>query len=216
MFTIPTRGLVAAAALVLCAPLAAIADGVSVRFDLGDPAGAPFPSNRYTAFDGTQRTLRRVKLPMPDCTVRPSDCADVNVINTLDGFSTQPRITVPFTGDIDPTTVSSTTVYLRNLGDTFTLHGFGQRVGINQVLWDAATKTLVLQPDQLLEQHSRYLLVVTDGVRDAQGKKIKSGGWGDEFGLALGRDAASHEYRRELRDAVQGQRHDQQDRKSVV
>ncbi|HMA09366.1 MAG TPA: Ig-like domain-containing protein, partial [Ramlibacter sp.] len=182
------------------------ADGVSVRFDLTDPAASPFPSNRFTVFDGTQNTLRRVSLPKPDCSVRVSDCQDIDVINTLDGFSTQPRITVPFTGDIDPATVSSDTIFLVNLGDTLTSIGFGDRVGINQVIWDPATKTLVFQSDQLLQQHSRYLLVVTDGVHDAAGKKIKSDGNGDEFGIAMGRDSAGADYRRDLRDAVRSVR----------
>ena len=186
MFKALARPLLAAGVLSLLAPIA-LADGVSVRND-GTLAGSPFPSDRYTVFDGTQNTLKRVKLPKPDCAVRVSDCQDIDVINTLDGFSTQPRITVPFTGDIDPATVSSDTVFLVNLGDTLTLHGFGQRVGINQILWDPATKTLVFESDQLLQQHSRYLLVITDGVRDTKGKKIKSDGWGDDFGLAFGRD----------------------------
>ena len=49
------RPLLAAAALSLLAPLA-LADGVSVRND-GTLAGSPFPSNRWTVFDGTQNTL---------------------------------------------------------------------------------------------------------------------------------------------------------------
>jgi hypothetical protein len=192
-------------ALIAFAP-AAWADDVSVRFDLGDVAGAPFPSNRFTVFDGTQRTLRRVNLPKPDCTVQVTDCADTDILNTLDGFSTQPRISVPFDGDIDPATVTNRTVYLVNLGDTFTLHGFGERVGINQVLWDPATKTLVFQSDQLLQQHTRYALVVTDGVRDAHGDKITSGGWGEAIGPVFGRDRDGAEYRSELRGAMQSMR----------
>ena len=199
------RPLLAAASLSLLAPLA-LADGVSVRADHGDPTGAPFPSNRFTVFDGTQRTLRRVKLPLPDCTVRVSDCQDIAVLNTLDGFSTQPRVTVPFTGDIDLSTVDSRTVYFVNLGDTFTLRGFGDRVGINQIVWDPATKTLSFQSDELLQEHSRYLMVVTDGVRDSTGKKLKSGGWGDDWGH--GHSGASAEYGRDLRDGVRGHRSD--------
>ncbi len=201
------RPLSAALALALLLPAAAQADddGVSVRAGTG-LAGMPFPSNRYTVFDGSQRTLRRVKLPMPDCSVRPSDCADVAVLNQLDGFSTQPRITVPFTGDIDVATVTSDTVFLLNLGDTFTGAGAGERVGINQLVWDPATKTLAFQSNELLRQHSRYLLLITNGVRDAQGKKIKSGGWGDDIGQAIGRDRdgdrSGAEYRGELRGAV--------------
>jgi hypothetical protein len=204
MFDAIARPLLTAGALCLLAPLA-LADGVSVRND-GTLAGSPFPSNRYSVFDGTQNTLRRVQLPKPDCAVRVSDCQDIDVINTLDGFSTQPRITVPFTGDIDPGTVNSDTIFLLNLGDTLTLHGFGERVGINQILWDPATKTLVFESDQLLQQHSRYLLVITDGVRDTKGKKIKSDGWGEDFGLAFGRDPGGADYRRDLRDGVQSVR----------
>jgi hypothetical protein len=198
----PSLRLAALAALLAALPPLAHANpGVSVRADLDSIDGAPFPSNRFTVFDGGQRTLRRVALPKPDCTVRPSDCADIDVLNTLDGFSIQPRLTVPFTGDIDPSTVNSSTVYLVNLGDTFTLRGFGDRVGINQVVWDPATRTLVLQSDELLQQHSRYLLVVTDGVRDSQGRRIKSGGWGEEFGLGQGQPAGAA-YRHELRMAA--------------
>ena len=181
MFRAFTRPIVAAAALSLFAPLA-LADGVRVKDDRSNPAGAPFPSNRYTVFDGTQNTLRRVNLPKPDCTVRVSDCLDIDVINTLDGFSTQPRITVPFTGAIDPATVNSGTVYLVNLGDTLTLRGYGDRVGINQIVWDPASNTLAFQSDELLEQHARYLLVITDGVRDTQGRKIKGSDDDDEHG----------------------------------
>lgn len=208
MPTLAPRRLAAAFAFALASPAVLAGGGVSVRFDPADPDGAPFPSNRFTVFDGSNVTLRRVALPKPDCAVRPSDCADIDVLNTLDGFSTQPRFTVPFTGDIDPGTVTSKTVYLVNLGDTLTLRGFGDRVGINQVVWDPATKTLAFTSDALLQQHARYLLVVTDGVRDTRGRKIDSDGWGDAFGHAFGRDRdlRSAAYRHELRGAVQAQR----------
>ena len=194
----------AAAAVLLCASFAAQADGVTLRFDLSSPAAGPFPSDRFTVPDGTQITQRRVALPLPDCGQRPSDCEDLAVVNTLDGFSTQPRITLPFDGDIDLATVNSQSIYLVGLGDVRSGAGAGERVGINQVLWDAASKTLVFESDQLLRQHARYLLVVTDKVRDTQGKAVKSGGFGAEFGLAGDRESA--EYRRALRDAVQAQR----------
>lgn len=198
MLVYKTRSLAAAVVFALM-PLAALADGVSVRFDLSDPTGSPFPSDRFSVRDWSNNTFRRVNLPKPDCTVRPSDCADIDVINTLDGFSTQPRITVPFSGAIDVSTVSSQTVYLVNLGDTHTLQGLGHRVGINQIVWDPATNTLAFESDELLAQHSRYLVVITDGVRDSNGKKIKK----SEMDERRGAD----EYLRELRDGVQGQRH---------
>ena len=166
------------AATLLAIPVLASAAGVSVKFDLNNPNASPFPSDRFTRPDWSQRTFKTVNLPKPDCAVFPSDCADITVINTLDGFNTQPRITVPFTGAIDPKTVNSDTVFLVNLGDTLSSKGFGQRVGINQIAWDASTNTLIFESDELLNEHSRYALVVTTGVHDASGDAIEAGRFG--------------------------------------
>src|SRR5438045_4811644 len=46
-------------------------------FDVSTPAGAPFPSDLFTVADPTQNTGLRVNLPMPDCSVRPSHCEDL-------------------------------------------------------------------------------------------------------------------------------------------
>lgn len=196
------------AVLTTLSPLVVQADspssGVRVKFETGDLAGSPFPSDRYTQRDWGNRSYRRVNLPTPDCAVRVSDCEDIAVINGLDGFSTQPRITVPFTGAIDVNSVTSDTVYLLNLGDVLTARGFGQKVGINQRLWDPATNTLVFEPDELLAEHSRYVLIVTSGVRDASGKPIKRAHLDDDDsdeGARSLRSQGSDEYRRELRDA---------------
>jgi hypothetical protein len=61
--------------------------------------------------DSTQLTRLRVNLPRPDCAIRPSDCADVDVINTLDGFNLQPRLSIPFDGSIDPASVNSSNLF---------------------------------------------------------------------------------------------------------
>ncbi|HEY6511518.1 MAG TPA: Ig-like domain-containing protein [Burkholderiaceae bacterium] len=176
--------------------------GVTVRFSASDPAATPFPSDRFTVRDWGNNTFRRVSLPLPaDCTSTPAkalECADIVVVNELDGFSTQPRITIPFSGAIDPASATSDNIYLVNLGDTLSLRGFGQRVGINQVVWDPATRTLALQPDDLLQQHSRYVLVVTNGVRDASGKRIEPGRFHDDNVRGM------HEYDRDLRDGMRG------------
>lgn len=160
----------------LATPALALAAGVSVRFDFSHPETAPFPSNYFVVPDSSQNTGLRVALPSPDCAARPSDCADVAVLNTLDGFNTQPRISVPFTGDIDPSTVNSRSVFLVNLGDALNGKGAGRKVGINQVAWDAEHQTLVVEPDKLLEEHTHYVLVVTDRVRDSAGDRIEASG----------------------------------------
>jgi dienelactone hydrolase len=127
-------------------------------------AGQPFPSDRYTQRDTTQVTHLRVDLPKPDCTTHPSDCADISVLNTLDGFNIQPRISVPFSGPIDLSTVSSSTIFL--VGEHHEV------VGINQVEWEPAANTLHFESDQQLAQDEQYVLVVTQGVHDAGGQPL--------------------------------------------
>jgi hypothetical protein len=130
-------------ALLAVAPGIAPAAGVEPLFDLSSPSTSPFPSDRFTAPDGTHLTRLRVNLPTPDCAARPSDCADIAVLNTLDGFNLQPRLSIPFSGPIDPSTADSSSVFLVSLGDTTRLfHGLGKITGINQVVWDPDTNTL--------------------------------------------------------------------------
>ena len=138
-------------------PSLAHAAGVQPRFDLSSPPGRRSRAIADTV-DSTQDTCLRVNLPKPNCTVRPSDCADIDVLNTLDGFNMQPRISIPFTGAIDPTSVNSSNVFLISLPDF-------EVTGINQVVWEVATNTLHVESDQLLRQHTTYILVVTTGVR---------------------------------------------------
>src|SRR5215207_7376558 len=61
------------------------ADSVEPKFDLGKPSDGPFPSNRFTNDDPSQKTGLQVALPKPDdCTAQPSDCRDIDILNTLD------------------------------------------------------------------------------------------------------------------------------------
>ena len=159
----------------LIGPTVPAAASVHPLFDLSSPDASPFPFDRWTVPDSTQNTGRRVALPLPDCEKQRSDCEDIRVINTLDGFNLQPRISIPFDGEIDVTTVTSETVCLVSLGSTLGgTDGLGRLVGINQVVWDSATKTLHVESDELLEQHTRYALIVTNGIRDTAGAPVEA------------------------------------------
>ena len=113
-----------------------------------------------------------MNLPLPNPATNPSDYNDTQVLNTLDGFNFQPRLSIPFDGPIDvsPTSVNSHDIFLVSMGDT--LPGGdkgGEVVGINQIVWDPPTKTLHVESDQLLDQHTTYALIVTNGVLDGTG-----------------------------------------------
>ena len=123
------------------------------------------PSDRLTVRDGRQLTGRRVALERPDCAAAPSECADVDEINRLDGFSLSPRVSIPFSAPIDLDTVSERSVFVADRR--------GERIGLDRVVWTAATNTLHGEPDVALDQHTRYVLVVTDRVRGADGRRVR-------------------------------------------
>jgi dienelactone hydrolase len=176
---------------------AALAKGIVPRFDLADPAGSPFPSDRFTVPDASQLTGLRVNLPAPDCVVRPTDCEDVAVLDTLDGFNLQPRLSIPFSGPIDVASVSSETVFLLELGPALRF------IGINQVVWDTATLTLHVESDALLEERTRYVLVVTNGVRDLTGDPIGAAPFRRFLSYGQTSDAAEKAYRISLIQALE-------------
>ena len=159
----------------------------------GTSVGQPFPSNLYTTPDSSQLTGVRVDLPQPNCATNPSDCADVALLNQLDGFNVQPRISIPFSAPVDTSTVSSRTVFLVGPGDHV--------VGINQAVWEPLTNTLHVESDELLHEHSTYLLVVTTGVHDAAGNPVDTADFRqDNFGQT--KSDAQKAYRKALLDAL--------------
>ena len=161
---------------------------VHARFDLSTPTGSPFPTDRFTVADADQHTDRRVNLPLPDCGAAPDECDDIAVLNTLDGFNVEPRVSIPFDGAIDPRTVNNGTVFLVSVPDAVggavpteealdaaLRDGSAPRVavlGLNQIVWDAASHTLHGYADRALDQRARYAVVVTRGVRDTSGAPI--------------------------------------------
>src|SRR5262245_24319546 len=182
-------------------PAARAQAAVQVRFDLSDPQGGPFPADRFTVPDPSQLTGLRVDLPTAglDCAdPGASDCNDIKVLNTLDGFNLQPRLAIPFTGRIDPKSVSSDTVFLFKLGCLIPICPGDSFIRINRVVWDPATNTLYAESDRLLDQDARYLLVVTTGIRDASGSPIDSTQFRKLLSFGQTMDAADKAYRADL------------------
>jgi dienelactone hydrolase len=182
--------------ITLVPPSPAPVAGTEAMFDLSSPAGGPFPTDRFTLPDDSQNTGLRVNLPLSqDCTERPSDCGDVNTLNTLDGFNLQPRLSIPFSGPIDVASVTRDTVFL--------LDPAGRRIGIDQVVWDVETNTLHVESDELLDQHTSYILIVTREVRDAMNEPVAAAGAFQAFrhGQKIGHsndDPAATAYRQAL------------------
>lgn len=199
-------------ALALLTPALALAQ-THPLFNLQSTSTSPFPSDRFTVFDAQQLTGLRVNMPLPNCASHPSDCADLTLLNQLDGFNPQPRISIPFDGAIDVSTANSSTVFLvklpgRGLGEAEFEHFTPQAIGINQIVWDPASLTLFAESNDHLDEDSNYLLVVTTGVHDVAGNPIAAS---DDFAdfrrdLNFGqtKDALLKAYRQSLKSALSG------------
>ena len=144
---------------------------VHALFDPESLERSPYPSDRFTRPDRNQQTGRTIALPMPDCYAQPSLCQDVEILNRLDGFNVQPRFSIPFDGPIDPLSVTSRSVFLVPLDSRREREGLA---GPNRIVWDPVTFTLHFHSDQVLDQHSRYALIVTNSVRAANGRRVEA------------------------------------------
>jgi hypothetical protein len=196
---------------VVCSP----SDGnstVHVIFKVEDPDKGIFPSDAFTVADESQKMGLRVNLPPPDCRARVSDCADLAFINVLDGFNLQPRVTVPFDGDIDPSSVNSANAFFLELAEADIdapfngrLSGVPRVIGVNQLVWDSPTRVLAAQSDEQLRQHTPYAFVITTGLRDASGAPVRAADELDQFrhDLNFGRthDPVLDAYRKSILNA---------------
>ena len=124
----------------------------------------PFPSDAWTVADTTQKTGLRVNLPLPDCNTQVTACKELNLLNQLDGFSVWPRVAVQFSGPVDLSTVAN---------GIFVVSATGSRkLALDQVEFDPATNTVYGKPASVLDQGTRYAVIVTNAVTDRAGVPV--------------------------------------------
>jgi hypothetical protein len=174
--------LVACLGLSLAATLpVAAASGVSVV--RGSHYGHRiFPDNAFTVSDGTQVTGRRVNFRLgvdyptvngvvqSQCTSADySICDGFSELNKLDGFDIQPRVTVPFTGAVNLSTVNDSDFYITDDSGTFA-------GGLRQLTFDPATNTLAGISANQLREDTSYRIHVSAGMRDTAGHPVNACG----------------------------------------
>lgn len=172
------------------------AAGVRVAFDPSKPEIGPFPTDYLTAPATNTKTARMVRMPVPgDCNAVPNACQESWLASMFDGFNPQGRVRVRFTGAINPSTIANGVflVARENLtDDEIGVHKTGDVMKLNQIVYDPSTNTAYGKPDGPMDQHRRYLLVVTDAVKDTAGDAVESdagfttcAGGGDEYCTAV-------------------------------
>jgi len=72
-------------------------------------------------------------------------------------------------------------------------------------LWDPVTRTLHAESDELLDQHTRYALIVTNGIHDTAGDPVEAGDFASfrhDVNFGQTKSASQKDYRKALLDAV--------------
>ncbi len=151
--------------LVARAASVAVLNGTSYRT-------AIFPNDQLTVRDPGQITGKRVNLRQgvdyPACdNTNYSICDGFTMLDKLDGFDIQPRVTIPFTGAIDIKSVNDSDVFVQ---------GPGGRTQLMQLVWDPASNTLNGITNAMLDEGSQYKIVVTSAVKDASGNPVDACG----------------------------------------
>jgi hypothetical protein len=123
------------------------------------------PSDVFTVADATQLTGIRINLPVPVCDATNSSiCDDLTLVNEQDGFDLRPRVSVPFTGPIDISSVTPSDFFVTGPG--------GFSTPITQLVWDPTANVLAGEPSDFLTEDTNYTVVVTNGIKDTGGRTV--------------------------------------------
>jgi hypothetical protein len=126
------------------------------------------PSDRLTTPDPNQLTGRRITLPPPSCATDASGCDEVTLLNELDGWSVNPRISIRFSGGIALDSITRASAFIVPLWS----EPMPTPVGLQQLVWDGESQTLHARPERSLLQARRYALVLTTRVLDEAGQPL--------------------------------------------
>ena len=151
--------------------------GTVVLFDPSTAATGPFPTDYLTTFDPLQKTGMRLNMPVPDCKTQYTACQEEALLDQLDGFSVRARAAVHFSAPINTATLINGVFFVALANVTQEETGVmktGQQMAINQIVYDPSTNTMYAKPDNVLDQHRHYALIVTDAVKDTAGNAVVS------------------------------------------
>ena len=127
-----------------------------------------FPTDRLTQADPRQLTGLRIRLSLVNCFEAPSTCDEISLLNGLDGWSVNPRLTLAFTAPIELDSITRASAFILPLGAA------AEPVGLSRLVWDAERTTLYAKPERVLRQGRPHALVVTSSVRDAEGRPLRA------------------------------------------
>ena len=150
------------------APLQALADGAAGGNGVYRYGASGFPSETFSASNYWVDVVFTTTPPPPD-TIPPT-VSSASFPNGTTGVSPGANVTATFSEDMNPTTINTTTVKL-HLG---TASG---AVVAAAVTYDAATKTVIIDPTANLAYSTTYTVTIqggASGVKDAAGNALST------------------------------------------
>jgi hypothetical protein len=115
-----------------------------------------FPSDRFTVRDARQATGKRVHLPLPSCAKQRGTCDELRLVNQLDGFDLDPRLSIRFDRAVNLGRAAR--------GITLRIARGGTRMGVDRLVWDSKTHTLYAHPVKQLQAGRTYRIDVAASV----------------------------------------------------
>lgn len=144
---VAVSALVAGAGAVAVTPASAATPAIRVL--------AAFPDDSLTVPDRTQLTGRRVALPLQDCATKVTSCDVTRLVDQLDGFDLDPRMSVTFSRPVDPALVAANTTVEKVRGT-----GPALVTGVDRVVYDPAHASVFMHPVRQLAPSTTYRLRV--------------------------------------------------------
>jgi len=143
------------------------------------------PAPAFSPADGGPKTNNLLFAGTTDGTLNipnPDSNPIIAAMNTLDGFSTTNPIITNFSTPLDPTSLaigSSIRVFEVTRTRQGVVTKVNRELGQQEILAqtvDAENKTLALIPLKPLKESTTYMVVLTRGIKDAEGTPVNSSG----------------------------------------
>jgi len=160
--------------LIICALLfvvffPAMSDALMVRHNTEKRTDLIFPTNIYTVKDPGNITGIRVNIPDRGPVGSDID-ALYKMLNRLDGFSLEPRISIPFDGNVDQTTLTEDNIYIMGLSGPHR----SKIIGLDMRVFDPDSEVFSAHLDRYLCQHETYGIIIMNTVLAKDGSQLKA------------------------------------------
>lgn len=129
---------------------------------------AIFPSDVFTSPAATATGVQiQFKNDEKDCLqTGQAVCSNADLLNRLDGFSVNPRISVCFSGEVDWAKAEDGISFVRASDPA------SAPIGLKQVIHDSNSHCLYAKPERILDQRTQYLLLIRNTVTDSGGQSV--------------------------------------------